>query len=154
MKQCLTWLNYKTRKNKLQASTMCHLLLIEADEVPDLPASKAPKEKCKNAKKKSPKGSPKTKKASSKKPKKKDSDGSKRKSYELTPYGKAKKEFSLQLLGHAFFSSQACERVSSTSYQFEQPMCSPGSSMMAQVARKLWKLPGRRAQLVQSCWHR
>ena len=129
------------------------MLLTQADEVPDLPASKAPKEK--GAKKKSPKGAPKTKKAGSeKKPKKKPSAKTTCKSYELTPYGKAKKEFSLQLLGHAFFSSQACERVSSTSYQFEQPMCSPGSSMMAQVARKLWKLPGRRAQLVQSCWHR
>ena len=63
------WLNYKTRKNKLQASTTCHMLLTQADEVPDLPASKAPKEK--GAKKKSPKGAPKTKKAGSEKKQKK-----------------------------------------------------------------------------------
>jgi hypothetical protein len=90
---------------------MCHLLLTEADEVPDLTGSKAPNGKGKGAKKKSPKGSPKTKKvASAKKPKGKDSDGSKRKSYELTPYGKAKKEFSLQLLGQAsyVYVSQVC----------------------------------------------
>ena len=79
------------------------LLLTEADEVPGLAASTtAPRGKGKGATKKSVKGSPKTKKNdSSKKPKRKDLDGSKSKDYELTPYGKAKKEFSLQCLGQA-----------------------------------------------------